>query len=101
MIGAVVAKYLVRKAFDALNDRDIDGFLRLWSNDAVFHFPGDVGHSSTADREYQSRVMYPFFMPMSFRISRIFAVTLSIRSRFAESGSTIFLRARGWLPRPR
>lgn len=47
MIGALVAQRRVRSTYDALNARDLDGFLASWSDDATFTFPGDVPASGT------------------------------------------------------
>jgi ketosteroid isomerase-like protein len=40
MIGAIIARILIRKAFRDLNKRNLDSFLSSWSDDAVFYYPG-------------------------------------------------------------
>lgn len=40
MIGAMIAKMLIKNAFRDLSNRNIDKFLSAWSEDAVFHYPG-------------------------------------------------------------
>jgi ketosteroid isomerase-like protein len=47
MIGAMMAKRASRGAFDALNRHDLDAFMKAWSDDAVFEFPG---HSALSGR---------------------------------------------------
>ena len=42
MIGAWLAMRGVRRTYDALNRRDLDGFLAAWAPGATFDFPGDV-----------------------------------------------------------
>ena len=45
MIGAVVVKRYVRKAFDYLMQRDMDTYLASWAEDAVFIYPGTMSVS--------------------------------------------------------
>ena len=47
MIGALLAQRGVRRTYNALNARDLDGFLAAWADDATFTFPGDVWASGT------------------------------------------------------
>lgn len=42
MIGALIAKYKVNHAFDALNRRDFEAFLSDWRNDCTFIYPGNL-----------------------------------------------------------
>jgi ketosteroid isomerase-like protein len=42
VIGAWLAMRGVRRTYDALNRRDLDGFLAAWAAEATFDFPGDV-----------------------------------------------------------
>lgn len=45
MIGAVIAKRKIPAAFAALNRRDIDSFLKDWSDDGTFIYPGQIAPS--------------------------------------------------------
>lgn len=45
MIGAIVAKRKMANAYKALNRRDIESFLKDWSDDAVFVYPGQIAPS--------------------------------------------------------
>ncbi len=47
MIGTLLAKKAVASAFDALNRKDLDAFLAVWRDDAVFIYPGDIPESGT------------------------------------------------------
>ena len=52
MIGAIVAKQQVNQAFSLLNQKRLDSFLSGWSDDALFHYPGQLTVSGTfAGRE--------------------------------------------------
>jgi len=42
MIGAIIAKRKVAKGFDIFNNRDLDGYLRDWREDATLVYPGDI-----------------------------------------------------------
>lgn len=42
MVGAIIAKRAIRSAFDALNKGDLERFMRAWSEDCVFIYPGKV-----------------------------------------------------------
>jgi len=42
MIGALIAKYKINHAFDALNRRDFEAFLSDWRDDCTFIYPGNV-----------------------------------------------------------
>lgn len=42
MIGALIAKYKISSAFDALNNRDFEAFLAGWRDDCTFIYPGDL-----------------------------------------------------------
>ena len=42
MIGALIAKYKINHAYDALNRRDFEAFLSDWRDDCTFVYPGDL-----------------------------------------------------------
>ena len=42
MIGAMIAKYKINHAFDALNRRDFEAFLSDWRDDCTFIYPGGL-----------------------------------------------------------
>ncbi len=45
MIGVVIIKVKVPSAFKALNNHDLDGFLKNYYDDAIFEYPGDIAVS--------------------------------------------------------
>jgi ketosteroid isomerase-like protein len=47
MIGALVAKKAVARAFDALNSHDLPKFMSTWRDDGVFVYPGEIPESGT------------------------------------------------------
>jgi ketosteroid isomerase-like protein len=42
MIGAIIAKQTIRSGFDALNKGDLENFLKKWSEDSIWIYPGKV-----------------------------------------------------------
>jgi ketosteroid isomerase-like protein len=47
MIGALLAKRALNRAFAALNRRDLAAFMAAWREDGVFVYPGDLPASGT------------------------------------------------------
>jgi ketosteroid isomerase-like protein len=47
MSGALFAKQKVRSAFSYFNDRNMEKFLSLWDDNAIFTYPGNVSVSGT------------------------------------------------------
>jgi ketosteroid isomerase-like protein len=45
MVGAVVARKALARAFDALNQHDLARFMAAWRDDGVFVYPGDIPES--------------------------------------------------------
>lgn len=42
MIGAIIARRAVKSGFDALNERNIDKFMKAWSDNCIWIYPGNV-----------------------------------------------------------
>ena len=42
MIGAIIARQAVKLGFDALNERNIDKFMKAWGDDCIWIYPGNV-----------------------------------------------------------
>lgn len=62
MIGALVARWGVRRTYDALNARDLDRFLAAWAEEATFTFPGDVPASGTVSGKAAVRAWFEDFL---------------------------------------
>ncbi len=45
MIGAILARNAVKSGFDALNDRNLDKFMKVWADQSVWIFPGNLSVS--------------------------------------------------------
>ena len=46
MIGTLIVKRKTAEGFEALNQRDLDTYLKDWAKDAVLVFPGDIPNMS-------------------------------------------------------
>jgi ketosteroid isomerase-like protein len=42
MIGSIIARKAIKAGFDAINEGNIDKFMRSWRDDATFYYPGRV-----------------------------------------------------------
>lgn len=62
MLGALVARWSVRRTYDALNARDLDRFLAAWAEEATFTFPGDVSASGTVTGKREVRAWFEDFL---------------------------------------
>jgi len=47
MIGTLVARKAIAKAFRALDDHDLSGFMSAWREDGTFIYPGEIPESGT------------------------------------------------------
>ena len=42
MIGAIIARQAVKTGFDALNERNLDKFMKAWADNCIWIYPGKV-----------------------------------------------------------
>lgn len=63
MIGTLIGRMMTRKAFEAFNRRDLDAFLSGWTEDGVFHYPGNLSVSG----EKRGKAAIRDFFEMFFR----------------------------------
>ena len=85
MIGAILAKRNIPKAFDALNRKDIDAYLKDWTQDAALVYPGDLPGISGrhegigAVRAFYQREFEQFtslrLTPKNIAVTKIFDLT--------------------------
>ena len=62
MIGAMIAKRKVRSSFACLNQRDIEGFLANWAEDAHFIHPGNISVSGEMEGKEAAREWFQKFL---------------------------------------
>jgi len=75
MVGAWLAIRGVRRTYDRLNRRDLDGFLAAWAADASFEFPGDVWASGRFQGSHELRAWFARFLAafpgLRFTLTRV------------------------------
>ena len=78
MIGALIAKRTTRAAYEALNQHDLETFLKGWHEDATFIYPGDIKVSGKHEGKTAIREWFQTFMnqfpKFEFKVKRV-AVT--------------------------
>jgi len=75
MIGAYIAKFLVRRAFASANSHDLDKFIAAWRDDCTFIYPGDIPASGThegkAAAEKWFKKFFEQFPVINFQIKNV------------------------------
>jgi uncharacterized protein len=88
MIGAIIARRAIAKAFKALNRHDLDAFMAKWHDDGRFVYPGDIPSSGTfegrAGVEGWFRGFFDQFPKIHFDIRDI-----CVKKIFALSGNNV------------
>ena len=88
MIGAIIARNSVAKAFDAMNRKDLTAFMKNWSDDGEFIYPGVIPESGTfSGREAVEKWFRNFFdqyPELHFHVRDI-----SVKNIFAMSGNNV------------
>lgn len=86
MLGSLIAKYVTKAGFDALNRRNLEDFLKPWAEDAVFHFPGRISVSGEKRGKEEIR---QFFQRMldQFPHFRFDVRSICVEHPFALMGS--------------
>ena len=84
MIGTIIARKAVAKAFKALGNHDLAGFMSAWRDDGILTYPGEIWASGTfngkpAVEEWFRKFLdqYPkiFFDVQQITAYKIFAMT--------------------------
>lgn len=77
---------LVRRAFDALNERDWDGFVDLHSEDAVLHAGGDEirGVDAITDAEF---AYFDAFPDLEMSLDAVHEAGATVAARWTVSGT--------------
>jgi ketosteroid isomerase-like protein len=81
MIGALIAKNLVRRSYDSMNRGDMPAIMSGWRDDATFTYPGHISVSGTRKgkdeieewfRHFIAAVPTRTFKPLSVSVENIF-----------------------------
>lgn len=88
MIGALVAKRALAKAFEALNRHDLAAFMSAWRADAVFEYPGDIPESGTFTGKHEVEGWFRMFFTQ-FPSIRFDVRDVCVRNLFDVVGSNV------------
>jgi ketosteroid isomerase-like protein len=84
MIGAIIARQAIDKAFQALNNHDLEGFMSAWRDDGVFIYPGEIWSSGKFTGKSMVtewfRKFFEQFPKINFDIQQICAQNISAMS---------------------
>jgi uncharacterized protein (TIGR02246 family) len=88
MIGALIVKRKVPAAFDAMNRHDLEAFLKNYSDDAAFVYPGDIGPSGTYTGKEAIRALFQRFFEQ-FPTIRFTVKHVAVTNLFDMTGSNV------------
>jgi ketosteroid isomerase-like protein len=90
MIGTIIARKAVAKAFKALSNHDLKGFMSAWRDDGVLTYPGEIWASGTFNGkpavEEWCRKFFDQFPEIFFDVQQITADKI-----FAMTGTNVFI----------
>ena len=79
MIGAIIARKAVKSGFDALNERNIDKFMKAWAGDCEWVYPGNISVSGTFKGKDNVRKWFQHFQDQ-FAAAVIITLVMNIQS---------------------
>ena len=86
MIGAIIARKAARKAFLALSNRDLAGFMSAWHDGGVLMYPGDIwasgAYTGKSAVEEWCRKFFEQYPKIQFDVQQI-----CVENIFAMSGT--------------
>ena len=88
MIGAIIARQAVKSGFDALNERNLDKFMKAWSEQSIWIYPGSLSVSGKHVGKDNVKKWFMHFQEqfpqMKFNLKH-----LGVGSIFAFSGNNV------------
>ena len=88
MIGALIARQAVKSGFDALNNRNLDKFMKAWSEQSIWIYPGSLSVSGNHVSKDNVKKWFAHFQEqfpqMKFNLKH-----LGVGSIFAFSGNNV------------
>lgn len=88
MIGAIIARLAVKSGFNALNERNLDKFMKAWAEQSVWIYPGNLSVSGKYVGKDKVRKWFEHFQEQ-FPQMRFTVKHLGIGSIFALSGNNV------------
>ncbi len=88
MIGALIARQAVKSGYNALNDRNLDKFMKAWSEQSIWIYPGNLSVSGKHVGKDKVKKWFAHFQEqfpqMKFNLNH-----LGVGSIFAFSGNNV------------
>ena len=72
MIGALIAKKMGSKGFEALNQGNLAEFMEKWAENSIFIYPGDLKVSGTFEGKKEIEKWFKHMMKYKYEILYIF-----------------------------
>ena len=88
MIGAIIARQAVKSGFDALNNRDLEKFMKSWGKDVIWIYPGNISVSGTFTGNENVRKWFQHFQDQ-FPIRKFTVTHLGVGNIFAFGGNNV------------
>jgi len=88
MIGAIIARQAVKSGFDALNDRNLDKFIKVWAEQSMWIYPGNLSVSGKFAGKDKVRKWFEHFQEQ-FPQMRFTVKHFGVGSIFALSGNNV------------
>jgi len=88
MIGAIIARQAVKSGFDALNDRNLDKFIKVWAEQSVWIYPGNLSVSGKFAGKNNVRKWFEHFQEQ-FPQMRFTVKHFGVGSIFALGGNNV------------
>jgi len=88
MIGALIIKRKVSSAFEALNRRDMSGFLSAWKDDALFVYHGNISASGEMEGRAAIENWFQRFLDQ-FPMVKFTLRNISVQSIFDFIGTNV------------
>lgn len=90
MIGTIIAKKTLRKAYMDLNNHNLDEFIAGWHEEAVFTYPGEIWCSGTFKGKPAIKEWFHQFFEQYPGI-RFELQLITAENGFAFSGNNVFM----------
>lgn len=88
MIGAIIARNAVKSGFDALNERNVDKFMKAWAGNCEWVYPGIISVSGTFKGKDNVRKWFQHFQDQ-FPARKFIVTHLGVGNIFAMGGSNV------------
>lgn len=88
MIGAIIARQAVKSGFGALNERNIDKFMKAWGDDCIWIYPGNISVSGRFVGKDEVRKWFKKFQDQ-FPQRKFILKHLGVGNIFALGGNNV------------